>query len=122
MSTPEYHFPGGSLTAFREDRPEGWLPTLFVGAPPVDTFPSLGQPRRELWQTIGGRGLVKPRPRGIRALVMPPSPLQPGAGDDGGLTYQQASFEQVGIERLVQRLGRRGGQPDVHTLEQQQPR
>ena len=34
-------------------------------------------------------------------------------GDDRGLSYEQATLEQVGVERLVQRFGRLGGQLGV---------
>ncbi len=37
-------------------------------------------------------------------------------GDDCGFSYEQATLEQVGVERLVQRFGRLGGQLGVDAL------
>ncbi len=37
-------------------------------------------------------------------------------GDYCGLSYEQATLEQVGVERLVQRFGRLGGQLGVDAL------
>src|SRR5215218_6765364 len=66
--------------------------------------------------------ILPPRPRSARAVISPEAFLQPGAGDDGGLPYRETRLEQVGVERLVQCVCCRGGQPGVDVLQQQQPR
>jgi hypothetical protein len=47
------------------------------------------------------------------------NPLTPGGGYDGGLSDQESSTEQVGVEGLVQGICGRAGQPEVYVLQDQ---
>src|SRR3712207_31814 len=66
-----------------------------------------------------GRFRWPPRPRKtygyplVVVLVLAVVVVVADLGDDRGLSYEQATLEQVGVERLVERFGRLGGQLGV---------